>query len=142
MIDGNTLVAWGFKPGKWFKEALAAANEMRASGRSDDEIFAALQEMQPAETLMRTNSLPYAMFLDAENDLERANAAAVAGHMDALMRVPTIVAGAVMPDACPSGMAMGRIPVGGVVGGGDAIDRKSVEEGKSVALGGPRIITK
>ncbi len=121
MIDGNTLMAWGFKPGKWFKDALRAANEMRAGGQSDDDIFARLQEMQPVEALMRTNTLPYAMFLDAENDLERANAAAVAGHMDALMRVPTIVAGAVMPDACPSGMAPGTIPVGGVVAAEDAI---------------------
>jgi hypothetical protein len=121
MIDGATLIAWGFRPGKWFQEALPAANRMRADGRSDDEIFAALQGMMPVEALMRTNSLPYSMFLDAENDLERANAAAVAGHMDALMRVPTIVAGAVMPDACPSGMAVGTIPVGGVVAAEDAI---------------------
>ena len=37
------------------------------------------------------------------------------------MRVPTIVAGAVMPDACPSGVAAGTIPVGGVVACEDAI---------------------
>ena len=37
------------------------------------------------------------------------------------MRVPTIVAGAVMPDACPSGAAPGTIPVGGVVAAKDAI---------------------
>ena len=121
MIDGATLIAWGFKPGKWFKDALPAANQMHANGRSEDEIFAFIQEMMPVETLMRTNCLPYSMFLDAENDLERDNAAAVARHMDALMRVPTIVAGAVMPDACPSGMAMGTIPVGGVVAAEDAI---------------------
>ena len=121
MIDGATLIAWGFKPGKWFKDALTVANEMRANGRSDDEVFAFLQGLMPVETLMRTNSLPYSMFLDAENDLERDNAAAVARHMDALMRVPTLVAGAVMPDACPSGMAMGTIPVGGVVAAEDAI---------------------
>ena len=34
---------------------------------------------------------------------------------------PTIVAGAVMPDACPSGSAPGTIPVGGVVACDDAI---------------------
>ena len=42
-------------------------------------------------------------------------------HMDALMRVPTIMAGAVMPDACPSGAAEGTIPVGEVVACEDAI---------------------
>ena len=48
------------------------------------------------------------MLIDAENELERANIAAVAQHMDALMRVPTIVAGAVMPDACPPARRTGR----------------------------------
>src|SRR3982751_4485531 len=101
-ITGETLIAWGFQPGKWFKAGIARANQLRAAGVAGDEIFTALQAMMPVETLMRTNGLSYGFFLDAEDELERANAAAVARHMDALMRVPTIVAGAVMPDACPS----------------------------------------
>jgi len=121
MIDGNTLIAWGFKPGRWFKGAISAANTMRSGGANDDEIFAHLQALQPIETLMRTNGLPFAMMIDAENDLERANIEAVAKHMDALMRVPTIKAGAVMPDACPSGQQEATIPVGGVVACEDAI---------------------
>lgn len=120
-IDGNTLIAWGFKPGRWFKDALQTASTMRAGGADDDAIFVALQALQPIETLMRTNGLQFSMLIDAENALERANIAAVAQHMDALMRVPTIVAGAVMPDACPSGTAGGTIPVGGVVACDDAI---------------------
>ena len=106
MIDGNTLVAWGFKPGRWFKDALGTANAMRAGGADDNAIFVALQALQPIETLMRTNGIPFSMLIDADNDMERANIAAVTGHMDALMRVPTIVAGAAMPDACPSGQAL------------------------------------
>ena len=39
--------------------------------------------------------------------------------MDELMRVPTLVAGSVMPDACPTGAA--SIPVGGVVVAKNAI---------------------
>src|SRR3546814_2311088 len=38
-----------------------------------------------------------------------------------LMRVPTIVAGAVLPDACPAGSAPGTIPVGGVAAAKNAI---------------------
>lgn len=121
MITGKTLIDWGFQPGKWFAGALAQANRMRAQGADDDAIFQALQAMMPVETLMRTNGLSYGVFLDAENALERENAAAVARHMDALMRVPTIVAGSVMPDACPSGSAEGTIPVGGAVACEDAI---------------------
>jgi tRNA-splicing ligase RtcB len=37
------------------------------------------------------------------------------------MRVPTIRAGAVMPDACPSDVRLGSIPVGGVVAAENAI---------------------
>lgn len=61
------------------------------------------------------------MFLDAETPEEAANRLEVARHMDALVRVPTIVAAAVMPDACPSGRDLGTIPVGGVVATENAI---------------------
>jgi tRNA-splicing ligase RtcB (3'-phosphate/5'-hydroxy nucleic acid ligase) len=57
-IDGNTLIAWGFRPGRWFKDALETAHIMRAGGADDDAIFVALQALQPIETLMRTNGLP------------------------------------------------------------------------------------
>ena len=57
-IDGNILIAWGFGPGRWFKDALETANTMRAGGVEDDTIFVALQALQPIETLMRTNGLP------------------------------------------------------------------------------------
>jgi tRNA-splicing ligase RtcB (3'-phosphate/5'-hydroxy nucleic acid ligase) len=70
---------------------------------------------------MRTNGVPFAMLIEAASELERANIAAVTQHMDALMRVPTIVAGAVMPDACPSGVTAGTVPVGGVVACEDAL---------------------
>ncbi|MCR9116351.1 MAG: RtcB family protein [bacterium] len=48
-----------------------------------------------------------------EIEFEQATVRAVATSMDQLMRTPTLVAGAVMPDACPTGDA--TIPVGGVV---------------------------
>ncbi len=120
-VTGETLIAWGFKPGSWFKAAIARAETLRAQGSDDEQLFAALQAMMPVEATLRTNGLEYGMFLDAETEQERANAAAVQQHMDALMRVPTIVGGAVMPDACPSGTAIGTIPVGGAVATRDAI---------------------
>ncbi|WP_316207471.1 RtcB family protein [Bradyrhizobium sp. SZCCHNR3118] len=121
MIDGNQLITWGFKPGKWFKDALVVANAMKTGGADDGMIFKALAELQPSEITMRTNGLPFSVLIDAENELEQANINSVIQHMDALMRVPTIKAGAVMPDACPSGSQMGTIPVGGVVACEDAI---------------------
>lgn len=70
---------------------------------------------------MRTNNIQFAQFIEAESEDEAENVAQVIAHMDALMRVPTIEKGAVMPDACPSGSAMGTIPVGGVVATRNAI---------------------
>jgi tRNA-splicing ligase RtcB len=121
MITGNILIQWGFKPGKWFKDALITAGTLEANGASDDMIFKALEKLQPVEITMRTNDLQYGIFIDAETDAEKANVAAVVEHMDTLMRVPTIKAAAVMPDACPSGQQPGTIPVGGAVACEDAI---------------------
>ncbi|MEH3147641.1 MAG: RtcB family protein [Methylobacterium frigidaeris] len=120
-ITGQHLLAWGFAPGRWFKDGIAAANALRAEGADDDAIFAHLQTLVPAEIAMRAGGLAYGVFLDTATEAERANAEAVFRHMDALMRVPTIVKGAVMPDACPSGHAAGTIPVGGAVACADAI---------------------
>ncbi len=116
-ITGRELIAWGFKPGKWFPQALEKANEMRLNGADDDAIFAAVQAFQPIEVLMRTNGIPYSAFIEAETEDERENIAAVTRDMDALMRTPTIKAGAIMPDACPAG----TIPVGGVIAAENAI---------------------
>jgi RNA-splicing ligase RtcB len=61
------------------------------------------------------------MNIRAEDPDETANVASVVAHMRELMRVPTIVAGAVMPDACPAATAPGTIPVGGVAAARNAI---------------------
>ncbi|PZU95523.1 MAG: RNA-splicing ligase RtcB [Chelatococcus sp.] len=120
-INGDTLKAWGFKPGRHFGDLLRHANMRRGEGADDATISAELEGIVPVETVMRTNSLPFGVFLETSNEHERANAEAVIRHMDALMRVPTIRAGAIMPDACPSGSAEGTIPVGGAVACDDAI---------------------
>lgn len=128
-ISGKTLVSWGLDSGAWFKEAIPAANELRAEGNTDKQIIEHLFKMRAKYAVdeglpLRTNNLEFAQFLDTlsmTDPDEQANAASVIAHMDALMRVPTIKHGAIMPDACPSGSAMGTIPVGGVVATEDAI---------------------
>ena len=123
-INGRDLIAWGLTPGPGFGQAVAVANAMRAEGARDAAILAHLRGRAPgADPLLslRTNGLAFGVFLDAGTAAERANREAVIRHMDALMRVPTIVKGAVMPDACPSGQAEGTIPVGGAVAAEGAI---------------------
>ena len=123
-IDGGTLIGWGFAPSPRFKDMIENANRMRSGGENDVSIIGVLRAQLPppvVEMAMRTNSLPVGVFIEAESDADQANITAVMSHMDALMRVPTIVASAVMPDACPAGSALGTIPVGGVAAAKDAI---------------------
>lgn len=123
-IDGKTLIGWGFAPGKWFSDAIRDANALAKTGMAESAIREHLAERQPVapqEIPLRTNSIPFGLFLEPETDDEAENLAGVIRHMDALLRTPTIAAGAVMPDACPSGSAEGTIPVGGVVATRDAI---------------------
>lgn len=128
MITGKTLIGWGFEPGPLFKELIAHANDLRDGGGHDAAIIAALKDRVPPPldpVLLRTNNIPFGDFLldsvDVGNAYEVANYTQVLQHMDALMRVPTLKHGAIMPDACPSGSALGTIPVGGVVAAENAI---------------------
>jgi tRNA-splicing ligase RtcB (3'-phosphate/5'-hydroxy nucleic acid ligase) len=124
IINGHTLIGWGFKPSAKFNELIGAANAMRERGQDDAAIIASLQATLPppvVEMPMRTNTRPIGIFIEAEAEGDQDNINSVVAHMDALMRVPTIVAGAVMPDACPAGKALGTIPVGGIAAAKDAI---------------------
>lgn len=117
MITGKDLLAWGWKPGPHFKAALARAAELVADGLDDDTIRARLEAERPAApaVLRRRAHGTYAVAIEATDDEDAANIAAVRAHMDALMTLPVIEQGVVMPDACPAGNAVGTIPVGGGV---------------------------
>jgi RNA-splicing ligase RtcB len=124
-ITGKTLIAWGYKPGPWFPGAIAAANAAQAQGKGEADIRAAIDACMPAHreqmALRAVGDLAHRLNIRAEDPDEVANVEAVQRHMVELMRVPTVVAGTVMPDACPAGSAPGTIPVGGVIAAKDAI---------------------
>jgi len=125
MITGKTLIAWGYRPGPWFAAAIAAAEKARLEGADEAAIRAVVDHHAPtalpAVGLRPQGALAHRLNIRAEDEGDADNIAAVEAHMTELMRVPTIVAGAVMPDACPAGQAPGTIPVGGVVAAKDAI---------------------
>src|SRR5215467_15449647 len=126
MITGKTLVGWGYKPGAWFEKAVAAAERARRAGADQFAIRTIVERFTPPPGpatvgLRRAGELSYHLNVHAEDAHEAQNIASVEGHMRELMRVPTIVAGSVMPDACPSGSAPGTVPVGGVAAAKDAI---------------------
>lgn len=125
MITGADLIAWGYKPGPWFKAALERANALREAGEEihiiQDELSTFAPEPLKLIQLRARYASPFSINLETDCPDEEANAASVVTHMVELMRVPTVKTGAVMPDACPAGSAKGTIPVGGIVACENAI---------------------
>lgn len=131
-ISGDDLISWGVNPGRSFKGLLDEAKRMELVGEDRESIVRAtlsaheamLAEARAREDSLlslRTNSIPFPVFLDPESDDERSNLEAVVRHVDAIVRLPTVARAAVMPDAMPSGSELGTIPVGGVVETEDTI---------------------
>jgi len=112
MTTGKDLLDLGFKSGKWFKDALAHINAHELEGAAR---LAYLDTVKPpAELPLRAAPAPFFENIRAESAVEQHNIDQVRQSMALLMRTPTVVTGAIMPDACPAG-PVGTIPVGGVV---------------------------
>lgn len=122
-VTGKTLLDLGYQPGAWFPAAIEAANTVLATGGSEADMRAAIDSKKPEPHLpLRVpGTLSYTLNIRAESPEEAANIASVEAHMRELMRVPTVRAAAVMPDACSAGREAGTIPVGGVVATENAI---------------------
>ncbi|CCV12961.1 RtcB family protein [Mesorhizobium sp. STM 4661] len=111
---GKDLIRWGHKPGPFFGPAIDEANRLSKKGYSEALIEEMIRRLVPTpipEIQLYSTSRPFGVFLDATTEDEITNKAAVHKAMDELMRLPTVVSGVIMPDACPAGV----IPVGGVV---------------------------
>ncbi len=123
-VTGEDLKEWGHQPGKQFPELLQRANAMRAEGlglvRIRQELEGDIVAPPPVMDLRAPGEVPFHESISADGADEVANLEKVRETMTELMRTPTIVAGAVMPDACPSG-SLGTIPVGGIAAARNAI---------------------
>jgi len=108
----------GYTPGKWFRPVLDYVNAQE--DMSITELKAYVDSQVPQTIAPHEEAVPYFKNIRAEEDIETANVASVFETMDELMKTPTIIGGAVMPDACPTG-GKGQIPVGGVVATKNAI---------------------
>nr|WP_293300030.1 RtcB family protein [Allomuricauda sp.] len=117
-ITGKELIEMGFTSGKWFKEAIAHINENKLQGKALTNYLE--QFKSPVPVGLHTEVVPFSVNIKAENKLEETNVNSVIETMDVLMRTPTLVDGALMPDACPTG-PIGTIPVGGVAVAKNAI---------------------
>lgn len=116
MITGKDLIEMGYKPNKLFKEAIEYANANNLSG---DALREYMDSIQPVHIEPYKEPLLFHKNIRPETEEEQVNVEMVLRDMNLLMVTPTIQAGAVMPDACPTGE--GQIPVGGVVVAKNAI---------------------
>lgn len=116
-ITGKELIRMGYRQGKWFKAALKHVNAHRLEGEA---LISYLDAQVPLVIDPLKQAVPFHQNIKAENEQEASNVKSVLDTMYAVMKTPTVVDGAVMPDACPTG-SIGQIPVGGVVATKDAI---------------------
>ncbi len=116
IVTGKDLLKFGFEGA----DLGAALRYVNSREWHEGELEAWLVSNKPAPKLPLQSGVEYAFNLLAGNDAEADNVAKVRETMDAVMRTPTVRAGAVMPDACPAG-PVGTIPVGGVVATENAI---------------------
>ncbi|MEM9544711.1 MAG: RtcB family protein [Bacteroidota bacterium] len=117
-INGHTLIDLGFTPDRWFGEAIAYINEKQLLG---EERMEYLEQFRPDPVLdLHKSPKHFSVNIKAENELEESNVDAVIQTMTEVMKTPTVIDGAIMPDACPAG-PVGTIPVGGVVVAKNAI---------------------
>ncbi len=120
MITGKDLISLGFEPAPWFAQALAYINK---NGLDTKAILGYVESImpKPVEVVpLHQNAVAYHRNILPQNATEQANVDSVNASMDVVMRTPTVVSGAIMPDACPAG-PLGTIPVGGVVVARNAI---------------------
>ncbi len=118
MLTGKDLLDLGLKPNKRFGEVLAHINDNKLTGEA---LTAYLDTMRPPPVLpLLAQPVPFAENIRAETAVEQDNIDYVRLSMQRLMRTPTVVGGAIMPDACPAG-PVGTIPVGGIVVARNAI---------------------
>ena len=117
-ITGNDLIALGFAPKKWFAEALEYINENNLDETQMKEYLEQFKSPEPISLL--ENPAEFIINIRAEDESENDNVEKVINTMNVLMKTPTLIGGAIMPDACPTGPE-GHIPVGGVVVAKNAI---------------------
>lgn len=110
-ITGQHLIDLGYRPAKWFAEALQFINE---NDLAEDEMKTYLEKFrQPDPIPLHSKPVDFIINIKAENEHEIDNVTKVIETMEELMKTPTMVGGALMPDACPTS-EKGTIPVGGV----------------------------
>ncbi|WP_375255062.1 RtcB family protein [Yoonia sp.] len=123
-ITGKELKQWGHIPGAQVPALLSRANDMLSAGHDMAAVRAALASELPEPIIQielhDDGAVAFHENITPADDDEIDNLEKVRATMRAVMRTPTVIGGAIMPDACPAG-PVGTIPVGGVVAAHNAI---------------------
>jgi RNA-splicing ligase RtcB len=123
-VTGNELKQWGHTPGPQFPTLLSRANDLRVAGLDMSAIRTKLAADIPNRPVKidphDEGAVGFYENLSPADSDEIDNLAKVRETMRAVMRTPTVIGGAIMPDACPAG-PIGTIPVGAVVATHNAI---------------------
>lgn len=117
-FTGRDIIELGFRQGAWFKEAIQYINDNELENKEIEDYLE--QFKSPDPIALHAEAISFHQNIKADNELEEKNVTDVVQTMKTLMRTPTLVNGAIMPDACPTG-SEGTIPVGGVVVAKNAI---------------------
>ncbi len=110
-ITGQYIIDLGYRPAKWFAEALEYIN---SNDLTEVEINEYLEQFQSPEPIpLMQEPANFVCNIKSENEAEEDNVQKVIETMNEMLKTPTMIGGALMPDACPTG-EKGLIPVGGV----------------------------
>ena len=120
-INGRTLIEKKFRQGKWMKEAIDHINNHQLDGKEMETYLEQFKLPEPIS--LHSQPIEFSVTIKAATELENDNVSKVINSMQTMMKTPTLVGGAIMPDACPAGPD-GTIPVGGV-----AVARNAIHPG-------------
>jgi RNA-splicing ligase RtcB len=131
LLAPSDLLLAGWQDGPQIDTLLDAVRVMEQRGIRDRAY--ALKKLRrdfppPDQRLrLREHAAPLAEAIAATNPLDAQNIGAVRRQMNELLRIPVVISGSVMPDACPAGSAAATIPVGGII----AVDRAIIPSAHS-----------
>ena len=125
IVDKEILQEAGWPQGPLYRDLIAVARGYEERGIEDVEYLLKLLERRfpkpDPRILRREKPAPFGEAIEATCEEDEANIAAVRRQMQQLLRTPVIESGAIMPDACPAGVAEAVIPVGGAIAVKNAI---------------------
>ena len=123
-IDGHDLLRMGWESGPELGDAIKRGNCLIESGMSKEDILSMDEFKNPPqkEVLFPSkNPKDLSIAMEPETKSNSTNYNYVISQMTELMKMPRILRGAVMPDACPSSGDKANITVGGAIVGDNAI---------------------